>query len=506
MLLFGDDMVPPMAAAMPAREPQPETPAGKASVNLVLPAPLTECTVEDVVRLCTGMKTCIARHEKNKAYMSEEFEGLNLARGDLMQRVKQYVRNYRDSADPDGFLRRVDDFFPMQDELPEIQTLKGVVAELLSKDRLTMRKLITHTDAVHVYDVLQRSKGVPALQNEWDLLKGHLDGMQRAAVDELSTLLHESHPGKIYSDLSRFSCFGSEMADLCAKVKMHRHALLVASQQRIADVMSHGGGPAAVREVLELYQDYPTDLEPARKSIRSYLENLLGTLTMRCDQLVGGESIEEIDAFLLATPEADFGEALAHKLGAIRNRKKDLIQALQLEMRSAARSSDIRKVTAALDASALQTAYVGSERVELQSRFGVLVRDIKSQILSLLQASDYTSVLTMLEQSSSCPDELRDDFAALALHRGTLLEQTRDRMRGLAATDDPGEIDRELAAVKPYYDDTPDELIVLRQRKEALVQQAKVSVLSLLQVRKTPRWPRSWANFSLLQLYSHRDA
>ena len=138
MLLFGDDMVPPMAAAMPAREPQPETPAGKASVNLVLPAPLTECTVEDVVRLCTGMKTCIARHEKNKAYMSEEFEGLNLARGDLMQRVKQYVRNYRDSADPDGFLRRVDDFFPMQDELPEIQTLKGVVAELLSKDRLTM--------------------------------------------------------------------------------------------------------------------------------------------------------------------------------------------------------------------------------------------------------------------------------------------------------------------------------------------------------------------------------
>ena len=26
------------------------------------------------------------------------------------------------------------------------------------------------------------------------------------------------------------------------------------------------------------------------------------------------------------------------------------------------------------------------------------------------------------------------------------------------------------------------------------------------QGRKTPRWPRSWANFSLLQLYSHRDA
>ena len=25
-------------------------------------------------------------------------------------------------------------------------------------------------------------------------------------------------------------------------------------------------------------------------------------------------------------------------------------------------------------------------------------------------------------------------------------------------------------------------------------------------VRKTPSWPRSWANFSLLLLYSHRSA
>ena len=27
-----------------------------------------------------------------------------------------------------------------------------------------------------------------------------------------------------------------------------------------------------------------------------------------------------------------------------------------------------------------------------------------------------------------------------------------------------------------------------------------------IQVRKTPSWPRSWANFSLLSLYSHRNA
>ena len=29
---------------------------------------------------------------------------------------------------------------------------------------------------------------------------------------------------------------------------------------------------------------------------------------------------------------------------------------------------------------------------------------------------------------------------------------------------------------------------------------------ALTQVRKTPSWTRSWANFSLLQLYSHRNA
>jgi hypothetical protein len=30
--------------------------------------------------------------------------------------------------------------------------------------------------------------------------------------------------------------------------------------------------------------------------------------------------------------------------------------------------------------------------------------------------------------------------------------------------------------------------------------------LAVNEVRKTPSWPRSWANFSLLHLYSHRNA
>ena len=29
---------------------------------------------------------------------------------------------------------------------------------------------------------------------------------------------------------------------------------------------------------------------------------------------------------------------------------------------------------------------------------------------------------------------------------------------------------------------------------------------SIAQVRKTPSWPRSWANFSILSLYSHKNA
>ena len=40
-----------------------------------------------------------------KAYLAEEFEKINLARGNLIQKVKQYVRMYRTSADPDAFLR-----------------------------------------------------------------------------------------------------------------------------------------------------------------------------------------------------------------------------------------------------------------------------------------------------------------------------------------------------------------------------------------------------------------
>jgi hypothetical protein len=35
---------------------------------------------------------------------------------------------------------------------------------------------------------------------------------------------------------------------------------------------------------------------------------------------------------------------------------------------------------------------------------------------------------------------------------------------------------------------------------------AIVAVLQGLKVRQAPSWPTSWANFSLLQLYSHRNA
>lgn len=297
--------------------------------------------------------------------------------------------------------------------------------------------------------MLKRSKGVSGLQNEWDLLSAHFDGMRRAAVDELNTLLHESHPGKIHADMAQFNCFGSEIMDLCAKVKIHRQQLLKAAMQRMQDVMVSGRGPGSVREILELYQDFPPDLEPTRQSIRSYLDKLLGSLTMRSDQLVTGDSIEEIDDFLLSTPESDFGEALSHKLDAMRNRKKELIQSLQLDMKSAARSSDIGKVARALEASDRHVAYVGSERVELQSRVAVLVREFKSQILSLLQGSDYTLIMATMEKGSTCPPELEDDFAALRLHRGTLLEQVRARERDTALPRAPA------AAILPKTDAYP---------------------------------------------------
>jgi hypothetical protein len=41
---------------------------------------------------------------------------------------------------------------------------------------------------------------------------------------------------------------------------------------------------------------------------------------------------------------------------------------------------------------------------------------------------------------------------------------------------------------------------------EATTQAAAVTDHCKNQVRKTPGWPKSWANFSLLQLCSHRSA
>jgi hypothetical protein len=42
--------------------------------------------------------------------------------------------------------------------------------------------------------------------------------------------------------------------------------------------------------------------------------------------------------------------------------------------------------------------------------------------------------------------------------------------------------------------------------RELYREQRELSLMAARQVRKTPSWPRSWANFSLLYLYSHGNA
>ena len=51
-------------------------------------------------------------------------------------------------------------------------------------------------------------------------------------------------------------------------------------------------------------------------------------------------------------------------------------------------------------------------------------------------------------------------------------------------------------------------LETLRAKFEADFETATKMLGSMFtpEVRKMPSWPRSWANFSLLQLYSHRNA
>ena len=446
-----------------------------------LPAPLVECTIEDISVLCTKMKDCIARYDMNKTFAAEQFERINVARGELVNKVKEYIRKYKDCEDPDSFLRRIEDFSPIRRELVELAALESELEELVTRDRAHMRAMVRNTNPLEVYEVLQRSKGLPGVQSEWDLLNSHFEGLRRVAMEELQGLLYESQPARIHADLRKFDVFGEDAKVLCVKVKAHRSALIRAAQQRLTDVMATGGGPSQVRDVLDLFRDYPEDLDPARESVLAYLDNRVTALAKRSDQLLLSESIEDIDEFLVRTPDQDFGDALRHKLEALHSRKKELIQALQLEIKSAARSQDIGKVSRALDASEPYLAYVGTERKELVARFGLLLKDTKAHILSLVQGEDYIAVLTMLEASESFPPELANDVAALKLHRGSLLQRVKQHMKEVLATEDPVEIIQELGSVAAYGDDVIDETIALQQRCDIVVQQAKGVILTLLQ-------------------------
>ena len=449
-----------------------------------LPPPPKEMSIEDLVLLAQNMESSIGRYEKNMQFASGEINRLVGVRADLIRQVKLYIRNYRETEDPEAFLRRIDDFTPLQEELLELGALRTALRELVTRDRDAMRLMVRSTDPQEVYDVLTRSKGIPGLQSEWDLLAAHFEGLRRIAMEELSSLMHEPHPARIYADFRKFDVFGDDCKVLCSKVKAHRQSIIKAAQHRMQDLMVGGGGPSDVREVLELYKDYPEDLDPARESVISYLDKLITALVKRSDQLIHGESIEDIDDFMVRTPDSDFGEPLGHKLDALRNRKRELIQALQLEMKSAARSTDVAKVSRALVESDKYVSYVGNERKELQNRFAMLIKDVKAQIQSLLQGQDYPAVLRMLEVSDSFPPELETEVATLKMFRSNLLDITKRRVRDVLASENLPEIMREHIELKAYGDDVIDEVIALQQRSSLLIQQAKTLIISLMQNRE----------------------
>ena len=53
-------------------------------------------------------------------------------------------------------------------------------------------------------------------------------------------------------------------------------------------------------------------------------------------------------------------------------------------------------------------------------------------------------------------------------------------------------------------DEVVERVEAFHRQRRAFSSKALAGVLA--EVSKTPSWPRSWANFSLLQLYSHRNA
>ena len=100
--------------------------------------------------------------------------------------------------------------------------------------------------------------------------------------------MRETMPSQRSSDLRKYDVFGEDAKALCVRVKAHRADLIRAAQQRLQDVMVSGGGPSAVREVLDLYKDYPEELDPARESVIAYLDNRVTSLAKSCDQLLHG--------------------------------------------------------------------------------------------------------------------------------------------------------------------------------------------------------------------------
>ena len=264
--------------------------------------PYRAMAIDDIVKLSIELEELITAHrDYQEEFVPSQFERAEKARKDLMSTVRQRIRKYKGCVDPDGFLRRLEDFKPIKSEIPELEALSHAVLATHEKDRVHMRMMVTSNDGQALAETLERTRGLTPLASEWELLTEHFKGVRRVAEGNMRILLDEKHPGKVMDPQqleSKFACFGDSLRPLILKVNKHRKALLDEATRKMRRVMEAERGPNDVRAVLQAYHDFPRELNHVRALLGKYLERLQDSLSERVDNLLVGMAIAPIDELL----------------------------------------------------------------------------------------------------------------------------------------------------------------------------------------------------------------
>jgi hypothetical protein len=395
---------------------------------------------------------------------------------------------------------------------------------ILEKLSAKLQSLAQSDDFELVEETLQQCEGnMSDVRPDYEALQRHRDQLLETTKAHLRALRTTEDPAEISAALDAYDGYG-EHIDVELRVLRERFVTLVEQARAKMNHLTQLGD-AQIREVsasLTNYRYYPEDVNDARSALALKHEQMLKDAQQRLTELLNTTDIDEIDGVLRQMRGAH--ENLDQTVDLVERHRTELVRSVSVRLQAALGYDEPGMITSLLDQSNGFEDDVHAEREALKGRYTTLVETAKQELEAHIAgkgSDDYDAVSASLAKYEEFPGEVKQRWQEVDAHRTRLRQDTLARVQRALTSRDTKEVDAVLVRVAKFGADLEKYRELLVARRAKLLDMARQGIRQALtstdletidetfaahahlvgefpKVRKTPSWPRSWANFSRL--------